>query len=414
MRIKFYAFVLLFFLTFVSAGVQTVFSQTETPTPTPNSSSQKSNIQDCADNNISVADCPQFLQKKVSDLQGQEKTLSSQIAIMNNQIELTEARIAATQEKIRALGKDIDIAKGKVSGLEQNIGQSTKALLGRIAGVYQIGSINPWEMLLTSDSISNFMTRLTYLKLVQVYDKKNIYAAEQAKNDYNNQKQIFEDKQKEQQALSKKLQDYTTQLEGEKKNKQTLLSETQGSETRYQKLLEQARAQISAFKSFASSAGGASILPPQPSPDGWYYNQRDSRWGSNMIGSSGEQVWAVGCLLTATTMVMKKHGASITPGDTAANSSYFFSDTAYMLLPWIGGRFTSIWGNSQSDIDGKLASGEPVIVGLHAGAFGQHFVVLKSGSGGNYIMNDPWYGPNLNFTDHYSTGQIFQYGWYNG
>ena len=191
MRLKVYASILLFSLAFISVGVRIVFSQTETPTPTPQDNSQA--ISDLQNKIKDIED-------KLSGLKQQDDSLSSQISIMNNQINLTELRIESTKEKIRALGKDIDIAKNKVSNLEDNIGKSTKALIGRVAATYQIGSINPWEMLLTSDSISNFMTRLTYLKVVQVYDKKSIYTAEQAKNDYNNQKQIFEDKQKEQEA----------------------------------------------------------------------------------------------------------------------------------------------------------------------------------------------------------------------
>lgn len=415
MRLKLYAFILLFSAAFLSVGVRIVFSQTETPTPTPDPSSQQSNIKDCVDNHISVADCPNFLQKKVSDLQGQEKTLSSQIGIMDNQIKLTEARIAATQAKIKALGKDIDIAKNKVSDLEDNIGKSTKALIGRIAGVYQIGSINPWEMLLTSDSISNFMTRLTYLKMVQVYDKKNIYTAEQAKNDYNNQKQIFEDKQKEQEALSKKLEDYNTQLEGEKSNKQKLLAETQGSESNYQRLLSQAKAQLAGFSRFTQSQGGASLLSGQTSCDGWgcYYNQRDSQWGGLALNGTQYSLASDGCLVTSMAMVYTHYGhRNVTPVTINSDSSNFASYYPAYLLKRIradGALSERQW----NDIDGTLASGNPVIVGISydGGSLADHFVVFVSGSGGNYTMNDPFTpsGHNISFRGRYPNEKVVEY-----
>jgi hypothetical protein len=82
-----------------------------------------------------------------------------------------------------------------------------------------------------------------------------------------------------------------------------------------------------------------------------------------------------------------------------------------MLIPWAGGRFNSIWSADLGSIDSQLSSGKPVIVGLKSGPFGTHFVVLKSGSNGDYIMHDPWNGPDLKFSDYYSTGQIFQYGY---
>jgi hypothetical protein len=47
-----------------------------------------------------------------------------------------------------------------------------------------------------------------------------------------------------------------------------------------------------------------------------------------------------------------------------------------------------------------------VIVGLFSGP--DHYIVLKSGSGGNYVMNDPFMenGGDKNFTDKYSVSNI--------
>lgn len=388
-------------------------SYAQEATPTPGSSSSTSNISDCANNNISVADCPSYLQKKINELQAQDKTLSSQIAIADNQIYLTEARIAKTEEAIDALVSDIDIAKTKISSSEGTLEQTSFAFLGRAKAVYQVGSINPWEILLTADSLDNFFTRLKYLRIVQLFDKRNIYAAEQAKVNYANQQDILEDKKATQEELSEQLQAYTDQLNEEKAAKQKLLNETKGSEAEYQRLLSAAKAQLAGFSNFVTAQGGASILPPQPSPDGWYYNQRDERWGNNSIGISGEPVWKYGCLLTSMAMIMKKNGENVTPANTAGNTSYYFANTAYMSIPWGNGKFTSVWQRDFGAIDSRLASGQPVIVGLYAGQYGTHFVVLKSGSDGNYIMNDPWYGPDLEFSSHYNKDQIFQYGYLN-
>lgn len=389
------------------------FAQESTPTPSPSSSSQTSNIQDCKDNNISIADCPSYLQKKLTELQGQGKTLSSQINAADTQIKLTEAKIESTEDQIEKLTDDIDITKTKISSSEGDLERTSYAFLGRAKAVYQVGTIDPWQLLLTASSLDNFFTRLKYLKIVQLFDKRNIYAAEQAKVNYANQQEILEDKKKEQEALGEKLEAFTEQLNEEKAAKKKLLDETKGSEANYQKLLSAAKAQLAGFSNFVTSQGGASILPPQPSPDGWYYNQRDERWGNNSIGVSGEPVWKYGCLLTSMAMVMKKNGENVTPLDMANNSSYYFADTAYMLIPWGGGKFTSVWQKDFGAIDSRLASGKPVIVGLYAGQYGTHFVVLKSGSNGDYIMNDPWYGPDLPFTSHYNKDQIFQYGYLN-
>lgn len=379
---------------------------TVTPTPTQNNDDQIKQLND------KIHD----LEQKVNDLKKQENSLSSQIDVMDNQIQLTEYRINVVQEQINDTTLDIDTAGKKIKNLEGSLNNVTKVLLSRIVATYQSGEVEPLRILLASSNLQEFLSRENYLKIVQEHDKELLYNTQQAKVDYANQKILLESKKKKILALQSQLDEYNKELDQEKGVKQDLLSVTKNDEDKYQKLLSEARAQVQAFKSFATSkvGTGGSILPAQPSPDGWFYNQRDERWGRNFIGSSSDPVWEVGCLLTSLAMVLKKHGDGVTPGDVAANSSYYFSNTAYMLIPWGGGKFSSAWGASISDIDSKLSSGEPVIVGLRAGPYGMHFIVLKSGSSGDYIINDPWNGPDLKFSDYYTTNQIFQYGWYSG
>ena len=249
-------------LTFIAFAVLVVFSlktvafaEDPTPTPTPTPTSAPTSA---PDNSQRVSDLQKQIneyQSKISDLQSQGKTLSSQIGVMDGQIKLTELRIAEAEEQIKDLERDIEIAKGKVSSLQKDINVSTKALMGRITAVYQVGSMKPWEVFLTANNLHDVFTRLTYLRVVQASDKRKVYAAEQAKNDYENQKSIYEDKEAEAQALSKKLSDYTSQLDKQKKDKQALLTETRGSEANYQKLLAQARAEFQAIQGIVAGKG---------------------------------------------------------------------------------------------------------------------------------------------------------------
>jgi len=399
------SFIIVFFLQAMPVAAQTP-SVTLTPTAAPVDEGKLKDLQ----NKIKE------YEGKITELQGTKKTLSSQISIMNTQINLSEAKMTNTQAKIVDLGEDIGVTKTKIGTLDENIGNSSEVLVERIRSSYKAGRVSSWNIFASAHSVGNFFTKLKYVRLVQIADKKTIYAAEQAKNDYAKQQALLQEKQKEEESLRQTLGAYTEKVQEDKKAKQSLLGATQNDESKYQKLLQDAKSQISAFKSFSSSmsGGSVSILPAQASPDGWYYNQRDERWGKNRIGNSSEQIWDVGCLLTSAAMVMKQKGVNITPAEVAASSSYFFSDTAYFLIPWAGGKFQSVWQRDLGAIDSRLANNDPVIVGVRAGPYGQHFIVLKSGSNGDYIMNDPWEGANLKFTDFYSTSQIFQYGYYKG
>jgi peptidoglycan hydrolase CwlO-like protein len=230
------------------------FSQEATPTPTPT----PSNSQALADLQKKIND----LQGKITDLQSQEKTLSSQIAIVDNNIKLIEYQIESIQEQITTLTLDIDTASKKIVSLQGSLENSINVLLNRIVATYEVGSIQPLEILLTSGSASDFLKRLNYLKLAQAHDKKLIYETQQAKVDYTNQKNIFEDKKQEIEVLKKQLEQKTNELGQEKDSKQRLLAETQGSEQNYQSLLANARAEYEAIQGIVSGKGTEGEIGP--------------------------------------------------------------------------------------------------------------------------------------------------------
>ncbi len=178
--------------------------------------------------------------KKVNELKGQASTLSSQIAVMDSQVKLTEARIAANEKQISDLTLDIDTTNKKISGLQESLNSISQILINRIRTTYQVGTIDPLYILLSSSSGSNFLTRLNSLRIAQAHDRKLIIETTAAKNDYANQKNILEDKKKKVVALKTQLENYTKQLEENKKAKQQLLIATQNDEVVYQKLLNDA------------------------------------------------------------------------------------------------------------------------------------------------------------------------------
>jgi len=242
-----------------------------------------------------------------------------------------------------------------------------------------------------------------------------MYNTVQAKNDYANQKNIFEDKKKKVLSLQTQLESYTEELDSEKVEKQRLLSETEGSEANYQRILSQTRAQLAGFQGFVTSQGGASLLGNQTTCDDWgcYYNQRDSQWGGNPLNGTQYTLASDGCLVTSMAMVYTHYGhRDVTPQTINSVSSNFGGIPAALLRFDITANGISSHRVS-SDIDSTLASGNPVIIGISydGGGLADHFLVLISGSGGNYMMNDPFTpnGHNISFRGRYPTVRIVQY-----
>lgn len=106
---------------------------------------------------------------------------------------------------------------------------------------------------------------------------------------------------------------------------------------------------------------------------------------------------------------MSHYHKDVNPSDINANPSNFASYYPAYLLYTVTAKGATAQRFS-SAIDSNLSSGNPVIVGIRYSSGDTHFVVLKSGSGGNYQMYDPFIpnGHDISFTDHYSLDSIFE------
>ncbi len=175
--------------------------------------------------------------------------------------------------------------------------------------------------------------------------------------------------------------------------------------------MRQAQAQLAGFSNFTANFGGSSLLSGQTSCDDWgcYYNQRDTQWGGMALNGTQYTIASDGCLVTSMAMIFTHYGhRGVTPVSINSNSSNFASYyPAYLLYTVHADGATA--SRIGAALDSTLSSGDPVVVGIHAYG-GTHFVVIKGGSNGNYLMRDPYIpnGKDINFTDHYSVGSIYE------
>ncbi len=217
---------------------------TPTPTPTPDDSQAK--LDD-------VKKRIKELEGQISGLQSKEKTLQSQIDVIDNQIALTELRIRSTQNEIDSISKDIDVASKKIKNLEGSLDKISKILLNRIVATYKLGNIPTAQLIASSESFTEYFERASYIKLAQANDKRILYDTQQARNDYTNQKNIFETQKKKIELLKGQLESYNSQIATEKKSKEDLLKVTKNDESKYQQLLAAAQAERATIEGVISS-----------------------------------------------------------------------------------------------------------------------------------------------------------------
>lgn len=342
------------------------------------------------------SECDQLindLTNKISRAQSSARTLAEQIANFDNQISLSTLKIQQTEQQISSI-------TGKISQLETTLQSKVTLLQRQISHTYKQGAGDSLRMLLSSANFTQMLQQFKYSQIIQSDNRRYLHDAQLVQSNFAKQKALVE-------ASKKNLQIQKNNLASARAAKDNLLKQTKNDEANYQKLLSQAIAEREAINSFVNQQGGASLLSNQTVCNDWgcYYNQRDAEWGGLLLGRSSDTVARYGCLVTSVSMVASHNKYSIKPNDIARTADAFYSNTGYLYYS-ITVNNLNIDRSYTANIDSQLAAGNPVIVGVYKGP--AHFVVLKSGSNGNYVMNDPYLpnGHDVNFKDHYPVSSI--------
>jgi len=191
-----------------------------------------------------ISECIEVLSNKDSELGEQKKTLASQIAQFDSQIHLTQLKIADAQATIDKLEKEIGVLGFRIGYITDSVERLETLLKQRIVATYQQSFVSNLELILTSKDFSDFVLRVQYLKQVQENDRKILTNLQESRSNYANEKDEREEKQAAIEENKEKLLGLKTSLDQQKVEKQVLLSRTQSDESRYQRLLAQAQAEL--------------------------------------------------------------------------------------------------------------------------------------------------------------------------
>jgi len=349
-------------------------------------------------------------QSELQQVGANKKTLQAAINALDLQKNKVQTQITLTQYQIQSTQIQIQQLGGEITDAKQTITEDQKSL-----GAYL-------QSLQKSQSQPLIVQMLSSGGLVQAWSDLN--QTLEIQNSIQNEMQTLKTQEsslassqtasvQKQNTLTAQQQSLTTQqqsLVATEQSKSQLLTETKSQEATYEKLLAEATAELNSFSAFAANAGGSKLLGNQTSCDSWgcYYNQRDATWGSLPLDGTKYTMAADGCLVSAMAMVLTHYGfKDVTPETINADPNDFAAYSPASLLTSINVDGQTATRKSAA-IDASIAGGSPVIVGIHAYG-GTHFVVLISGSKGNYIMKDPYItnGNNISFSANYSLRSIF-------
>ncbi len=174
------------------------------------------------------------LEKKVNQLKDQVKTLSGQILYYDSQINLNKLKVTQTEDLIASIS-------GKIDLLERRLERRAALLEKQIVITYKHSRLDPLQIIFSSNSFSQIISRLKYSQTVQNDNRQLLHDTQVIQSQYSQQKNLVE-------TSKKKLQSQREVLATIRAEKDNLLQQTKNSEDVYQEQLEQARLELAAIQ----------------------------------------------------------------------------------------------------------------------------------------------------------------------
>lgn len=339
------------------------------------------------------------LAEDLSELQNQKNELQNQINESNEQIqeiqiELTEnleqlnnlkekiytyeSEIASLENNLNDVEKEIETVTDKLSIIEENYNLQRMALQNRIVALYEAGDIVYLDVLLSSNSVSEFISNYYLIGEIVRYDNELLENIENQKTQIEEIKNSLEEKQENIKTVKKNKEKTTIALENAKVirnsyiNKLTLEEkETQSKIDEYQTELNNLEAQILALTTgnIGSDYIGGEFAWPAPG-----YTTITSRFGMRI-----HPILKVARVHSGTDIAMPTGAYVIAANDGVVIQAMYTTGYGNMVMIDHGGGVVTLYGHGSEII---AQTGQEVKKGD---------IIMKAGSTG-------WStGPHLHF-----------------
>ena len=183
------------------------------------------------------------IQGDIADIKAQQSETTRKLAEAEESIKGYESELAGLDDDIEKYAEDIDSLNGRLGTVNEEVQQlehdlqnaatsyqATKDLLNtRLRALYENGFVNIWEVLFTSNGITDFLAKYSVVASLLEYDKKVLNAVQSQKTFIASKKQDSELRKLQLEQLQYDLDKSKEALESAKQAKQSKLNQLENS-----------------------------------------------------------------------------------------------------------------------------------------------------------------------------------------
>ncbi|TSC96292.1 MAG: Peptidase M23B [Parcubacteria group bacterium Athens1014_10] len=192
-------------------------------------------------------------EKEIEDKQKDILSLNNEISILESNINKTKIKINLLKIQVEQKNEEIEEVKLEIEKKEKEIASQKEKLGEVIRMIYKNSRKNYLELILISDSLSDFFNQWQYEEKLQEVLQKDVNKLKLVRQSLETQKSDLENKKKNLLVLQENLNEERENYEEKENFKLTLLNETRGKERNFQSLLADLRAEYNQMNAEISS-----------------------------------------------------------------------------------------------------------------------------------------------------------------
>lgn len=254
-RIKRILFISLMITILIISSLQIVYAATESELK-----AQQSDLDD-------------KIEQTASEIAGVKENMTeqlSQINDLNSEISTYDSEIAELEAKISELTTQIAEKEISIKEQEEKYATQKELLDKRLVALYETGSTSYLDMLLSSEDLSDFISKYYMVSTIAESDQELLTQIETLKNQITEEKNTLETSKAEIETSEQELTSKKTSLESSKSQKQAIVSSLSAEEKALEEQLEEFEEDKKEIQSkLAALAAKKNITPVAPSAAGY-------------------------------------------------------------------------------------------------------------------------------------------------